>query len=264
MTAFKLVAGLRVETNTSLWVTNLNGVPQVPALEIPIPPGLYYILGDTTANDLLDAINDAEVLAGITQIPGVPKIFWSLDTQHRVKGVITAGSITISWGDPNLVGRSSEYLRDWLRFSGTTTSWTFPIPSARTGSRVHVGGLYPSNYLQVDTERLQPLSAQFFPDSGPPSTLTIEARREYKIGVRTTGYPRDNSFNEYHDLFDFYQEASSGRPFRLYSDTLITTAYSTSNRYGYQTMVLRIDPLDPAPEGTWYKHHNITFNAVEY
>lgn len=260
MTTAKMVGALRVTSGTSIWVTEINGSPVGP-FEIALTPGLYYVIDGTPfASDLLTHISTQWSAATGDDIEF--SISSSGIVSHNISGVT---SMKVQWSAPSGETASAEYVQEWLRFDDqgdTYTLTTTPI----AGYRTHAYGYYPTYYLQTDLERYEPRASQLVPDNGDTQNIKIARRKKYKLKVRSFGFPRESGYNEYHALEDWHDHAISGRPFRLYADTDTTTAaYSTSNRYGYQTMTLEPDAFEPAPlAGNWYKHMAWEFVAHEY
>lgn len=257
----KLIGALRVNSGTSLWVEEIDGIP-ITKVEVVIPPGLYYVENNGASTDLLYAIEDA-----FTSAIG-DDLQFDVDSNgivsHYIGGITSA---KISWVLPSgETGGEATDIRNWLRFDSYGDSYTVtttPLP----GDRTHAYGFYPGYYLQVDLRRGQPRVAQFEPDDGNMQTIKIRVREEYEIALRSTGYPRPaaSGYTEYHILKDFYAEAMSGRPLRVYPDTTVTTAYSPTNRFGYEEMTMRAAEFFPQPvTAGWYKNMDWSFSAVEY
>lgn len=257
---FKMIGALRINAGTSLWVTKIDGVTQSPALECPLAAGLYYVTGTGGSDDLLNLLEQAFV----NQV-GDDLIF-SVNSSgiisHEVSGIASA---EISWSVPaGESGGSSEYVQAWLRLDDNTDPYTVTTTPI-SGYRTHAYGYYPAYYLQTDLERYEARAAQLVPDNGNVQTIKIARRKKYRLKIRSAGFPREAGYNEYHALEDWHDHASSGRPFRLYSDTDVTSAYATSSRYGYQTMVLEPKEFEPAPlQGNWYRHMEWDFLAHEH
>lgn len=268
----KLLTAIRITENTSFWVTSDNGVPIAPD-EIALTPGLYYISDDGTASDLCKHIQDALFTNGYVNNAGTrSRLSFSISSAGVVTisfwDAPTVREITINWTDAGAVGRSAEYVRDALRFSGTTTQWSDPAARSRTGSRCHLGGFYPTLYVQQDLETIEPIAEQFTPDNGNAQTLWVATRLRYRLRLRASGYPRPatSSYTEFHDLKSWYIDAASGRPFRFYPDTTVTTAYAEgSNWWGYQTMTLIPTEHEFTPEqDPWYKLWVMDLEAIQY
>lgn len=259
MTDFKMVGALRITDNTSIWITEDDGVPRSPPDEVPLTAGLYYISGDGTATDLLFHLTDELInVGGVSASIGV-------NSSGIVELENGGDPFTISWALPGgETGGASEYVQAWLRLESYGDEYEIP-ETTHTGARTHVYGYYPAQYLQMDLEEYLPRANQLVPDSGNGQIVKVARRKQYRIKVRSVGYPRSNTFNEYHALEDWHGQATSGRPFRLYSDTTVTAAYSTTARYGYQLMQIVPEPFVPAPlSGNWYKYMEHEFTAHEY
>lgn len=257
MTDLKMVGALRITDNTSVWLTETGGVPSI--LEIPLTAGLYYITGDGTATDLLQHLEDEFLnTAGLN-------LTMSVDSNGLVSHEFD-DDYTISWALPSgQSGGAAEYVQAWLRFDDQGAEYSLVTDTAITGYRTHAYGYYPDLYLQTDLEAYEPRAAQLVPDNGDPQVVKVARRKKYRLKVRSFGFPREADYNEYHALVDWHDHACSGRPFRLYSDTSVSAAYSTSQRYGYQTMQMVPDMMEPAPlQGNWYKNMEWEFSAYEY
>lgn len=262
MTTAKMIGALRVTESTSAWHTETNGTPITP-VEIPLTAGLYYVSGDNSASDLLLMLyNDFTAIFG-------DDIIFSVDSSGIVSAAAGGGvdDYTISWAlPPSTSGGAAEYVQAWLKFDTTMELVQNPATVPVYGSSCHAYGFYPAQYLQVDLEEFHPRGAQLVPDSGNSQVVKVARRSQYRVKVRSTGYPRSNTDNEYHALADFHDHATSGRPFRLYPDTSTTTAvYSSTNRYGYQTMQVIPEIWAPQPlQGNWYKYFEWEFTAHQY
>jgi hypothetical protein len=270
MTTPKLICSVRIPDGCSFWATATDGVPEVPPIEIVLTPGLYYISGDGTATDLLQHLENAQITAGWIQAPAQAKVAFTLNsTTHIVRAAVDVGvGIEADWSWIAVPGEtnSAEIVRDAIRFAGDTSSLD-QATLYEYGIRIPLGSFYPISGLQMDLEKYRPLATQLVPDSGNPQAIWVATRTEYRLGLRAQGYPRPSSgWTEYHDFRDFYREASTGRPFRLYPDASITTVFAeNTNWFGYQTMVMVPDPLSPSPEAAnWYRNWQFEIDALEY
>jgi len=263
----KAIVSLRISEDTSLWVTEIDGAPQSPAVEIVLTEGLWYVTDDVTdPADLLAMIEAAFVTATVTSSPGVSKVAFSAnDTSGKVSHVARTGSVKLHWGDPDANGRSAEYVKAWLRFENFSDPYLVGTVTPLVGYRVHVGGFYPRHYLIDDVASRAINAAQFVPDLGNVQTLHVSSRLEHALTFRTEGFPRDPGYTEYHDLDAWWQEAATGRPFRLYPDKTELDPYEPADRLGWQAFVLGTAPFTPQPENpAWYKHHRYSFQAFAY
>jgi hypothetical protein len=256
---FKFVSAVRIEEGTSIWVTELDGTP-ITADEIVLTAGLYYITNDNTASDLLRLISIA--FSG----SGYDDVVFTIDTGGIVSMSYEGStSMKIQWSDAGAVGRSSEYVRDFIRHESFGDGPYLINATEKVGARAHVGGFYPTYYLIDDLTNREPQASILVPDTGNAQVIYVADRKRFDLQVRTDGYPRTSGFSEYHDLEAWWQHAITGTPTRLYPDVTVTAVYSTSQRYGYQTMTVIPDDFDPQPEdANWYRHHTYSFRGVEY
>lgn len=265
---FKLIGALRIEEGTSAWITRIDGsAPSGGTVEIPLTPGLYYITGDGSATDLLQHLMDETQAAHVDlDDGGQSKVQLEVDSDGIIQWYTTSGSVNWYWSDPASSGADeSTDVMSWLKLDSHGEDNVTVSTVTKTGDRTHAYGLYPSLYVQSDLRRGKPRTAQFVPDSANAQTIHVATREEYLIRVRTVGYPRASGFNEYHDLKDFHEHAMSGRPFRVYPDTTVTTAYSTSEREGYETMTMVPAPFFPQPvTAGWYRNMDWEFEAHQY
>jgi hypothetical protein len=257
---FRLVTAIRIEDDTSIWVTDDDGSPPAPNPdEVVLAPGLYYVSGDSSATDLM------KYLSGALFSAGYPDCVFSVDQSTGLVSMKRTGAtIDIDWTDAGSVGRSAEYVRDALRLDAFGDNPTLNS-TPKVATRVHLGGFYPTYYLIDDLTNREPQASILIPDTGNAQVIYVADRKRFDLQVRTDGYPRTAGFTEYHDLEAWWQHAITGVPTRLYPDVTIDDAYSTSQRYGYQTMTIIPDDFDPQPEdANWYRHHTYSFRGVEY
>jgi hypothetical protein len=245
--------------------------------------GFYaYPTGDGNDDDALYVLTQ-NLNATISAYPSVTLGF--LDTTiDDDTGIIsfkwydldTAGALEIAFDHPTDPDNNNNtyFLHDLLRMTATPTS-TITVPSAnpgtKAGDRAHGYTLRPIRYMMTDLEDYEARVSQAVPDTGMVQTLRTSMRRRRRIGIRTDlAYPRAAVFNEYHQLTDFMEHASTGRPFRLYPDRSTLgggSAYAEgTNPWGYSTLVLDKDSASWRPEpaqGNWYKVMDTSLLAWE-
>ena len=253
--------------------------------------GYYYGTGDNSSSDLLkkfkDTINTALASTNWTVTLGyaTATLDFDLNTDNIV--VVTA---------------SVQTNDIWLRFSHPTTpddeDSSLPLANffrllnypdtqiniddpevflkvstlaagGLSGSRQHGYSLYPNIYLIDDLSEYEPRVEQSVPDYGSVETLRTAVLERKNIGIKLDqAYPRSAAYNDYNALVDFMDNASSGRPFRLYPDTSVTTEYAeVSNSFGYETLVLDKDSMKwkPTPSvNNWYKFMEVSLKAWRY
>ena len=264
MADFKAVGALRIEENTSLWIYDVDG--DLTTYEVPLTAGLWYILGDDSANDLLYHLETriAANVASLVDGGGLSMVRFDLSSSGIVSHYTNDLDCEIQWTAASGTNEATD-VQSWLRLEGYgSSSYAAPgLPGAGVASRVASYSFYPSYYLQVDLRPYETRARQFVPDNGNAQTIKIAQVDKYRLRFMTYGAPRTAGFTEYHMLEDFYEHAMSGRPFRLYADATKTAAYSTSDRYGYQTMTMVPKDFDAAPlQANWYK--NFTFDCDAY
>jgi len=260
MRRYRLLTATRVAENTSIKITNIDG--GAVNIDFPIAEGLYYLSGDATATDLIPlvAASHGGRSVGISLANDRISLF--------AAGVGAAGRrIDISFDS------TARYLWDAFRLppgnlAAYRHSFVFGAAAPLTATRMYLGGFSPqNNYLHADLEKYRPLAEQFVPDAGNPQTLWVATRKEYEFRVRASGYPRPEAggYTEYHELTSWYQQASSGLPTRIYPDTTITAAHSATQRFGYSSMIVIPEDMEPEPESDgWYKNWQFSFRGIEY
>lgn len=252
-----------------------------PLLELGSAGGYAYPTGDGSGDDALFVLSQA-INTAVYAAPGWATAFARLTVSSL--GIITLewydtdalGALQIAFDHPTLpdANNNSYFLHDLLRMTTDPTSIitvSSGNPGTQVGVRTHGYGIYPLRYLMSDLDDFEARVSQAVPDVGTPQTLRTAHRRRRRIGIRTDkAYPRAAVWNEYHDLVDFMDFASRGRPFRLYPDrTLIIsgTAYAdVSAPFGYSTYVLDKDSASWRPEpvsGNWYKVMDTSLLAWE-
>jgi len=222
--------------------------------------GWYYASADGNADDLFFVVLSDEINAALAGMAYAPS---GAGIGHSVN--MTTGIVTVTWDDvaqieikfehptTPLTNPNCYFLHNALRLT-TTQASTITIAGGGagtvTGTRCHGYGLYPLRYLMSDLSEYQARVSQAVPDQGQVQTLRSAMLELYRLGIRTDiAYPRAALFNEYHALVDFLDNAASGRPFRVYPDKTVYTAYAdASNPYGYRTWVLDKDSASWRPE----------------
>lgn len=257
---YRLVGGYWVDSSMSIYVKVGAGAWYEQTLAARFSDGFAYMSADGGGTDILSRLvklinDDALPAMGETGAVAI-----TLNT--------TTGIITITWDDAGAAGAlqiklehpttpltnpTSYFLHNALRLT-TTQASTITIAGGGagtvTGTRCHGYGLYPLRYLMSDLSEYQARVSQAVPDQGQVQTLRSAMLELYRLGIRTDiAYPRAALFNEYHALVDFLDNAASGRPFRVYPDKTVYTAYAdVSNPYGYRTWVLDKDSASWRPE----------------
>lgn len=263
---YRLVGGYWIDNSMSFYLKLGAGA----WVEVPFTSagtgGFYYCSDDGTATDLLELFNDTLTTA-VAAYPGVGlggvSPFAAGVRINQTTGAIAnlfiwddtsaVGTMQLKWEHPTtpLTNPTSYFLHNALRLT-TSQSATLSILSDEgpVATRCHGYGLYPLRYLMSDLSEWQARSAQAVPDQGQVQTLRSAMLEIYRLGIRLDkAYPRAALFNEYHALVDFMDNAASGRPFRVYPDKTIFTAYAdVTNPYGYRTWVLDKDSASWRPE----------------
>jgi len=257
---YRLVGAYWVDSGMSCYIRIAAGA----WAEVPFTTagngGWYYCAADGSASDLIQLIA-ATVNAGFVAYPSTGLFEISIPSLTTV--IVEAywdddggvGSLQIKLEHPTtpLTNPTSYFLHNALRLT-TTQAGTITIAGGGsgsvTGTRCHGYGLYPLRYLMSDLSEYQARVSQAVPDQGQVQTLRSAMLELYRLGIRTDiAYPRAALFNEYHALVDFLDNAASGRPFRVYPDKTVFTAYAdASNPYGYRTWVLDKDSASWRPE----------------
>lgn len=217
-----------------------------PTRTITIPDGWYYPLGDGSADDLLDTINDELASAGGGELGDC--VFEMSST--GVARIDDNGTpVTITWTS------DGEGLRDLLRFSGATQVTTGTPVSAE---RVHLGGYYPVRCAVEDIEETTVLASQSEADDGSLENITYATRSGHRLVMQANeASPYALAYNEYHALRSFVLDwAGQGRRFRWYRNASETAEYSAvSNPDGWQTfkaVLSSVRAWSPIPEQDGY------------
>lgn len=230
-------------------------------VEVPLPGGLYWTLGDDSSEDLiyrwLQLIEDA-ILANtwdgtygvnLNQTTGILTSEWS----------VSGKTLRIRFDHPTTPASNpnSYFLRDWLRQGNEIV---LPPSSTLAGNRTHGFGLYPLRYALEDLSSWEARVHQAVPDAGPVQTLRIAQLEKYHLGVRLDqAYPRPPSpgFNEYNAFVDFMTHASSGRPIRIFPDKTVPTPWvEGENPWGWRDWVMDKESMSWKPNpafGNWYR-----------
>jgi hypothetical protein len=134
--------------------------------------------------------------------------------------ISTAGdSFEINWD------AASEPLRDWLRFTGSST--TITQASAAVGSRAHEAGFYPTIGTVEDDHEWLPQVSQSRSDNGNVQTIKYGTWEEHTVTVWLFGWYHSDADTEFRDLKDWYVDhGSAGETFRLYYDKTELDAFS--------------------------------------
>jgi hypothetical protein len=266
---YKLVAAVRVPDPSAIYVNEKNG-GGIPKITINLVPGLWYVLGDGSANDLLQMIMNvatvadselSELLFSLAAVPGVGTV-----VRHKMQGIIL-NSIKLHWIDPDLSGPDALQTQADLRLESHGTSYTLAGLN-KDGDMTHLGGFYPVWYLVEDLEEDEFNGSQFVPDVGNPTTLLVAMRGLHRLRLRTEGRPRDSGQNEYQDLKRWWRHAAAGFPFRLYADADATDPYDSTDRRGYQSAMLTEEsshrrPQPDDPEFYTYFSHDLTAYEID-
>lgn len=255
---YRLAGGYWIDTTMAIYVR--IGAGSWYQHNLLASAGWYYTSADGNADDLFFVILSDEINAALAGMAYAPS---GAGIGHSVN--MTTGIVTVTWDDvaqiqikfehptTPLTNPTSYFLHNALRLT-TTQSGTITIAGGGagsvTGDRCHGYGLYPLRYLMSDLSEWQARVSQAVPDQGQVQTLRSAMLEIYRLGIRLDkAYPRAALFNEYHALVDFMDNAASGRPFRVYPDKTIFTAYAdVTNPYGYRTWVLDKDSASWRPE----------------
>ena len=257
---YKLVGGYWADSSMSIYLKVGAGAWYEQTLATRFADGYAYMSADGGNTDILSRLtklinDDAFPAMTVTGAVGV-----TLDTTTGIVSITwddagAAGALQIKFEHPTtpLVNPTSYFFHNALRLT-TAQNGTITIAGGGagvvTGTRCHGYGLYPLRYLMSDISEWQARVSQAVPDQGQVQTLRSAMLEIYRLGIRIDkAYPRAALFNEFHALVDFLDNAASGRPFRVYPDKTVTTAYAdASNPYGYRVWVLDKDSANWRPE----------------
>jgi len=253
---YRLVGAYWVSSENSIYYKIGAGAWTAMPLTFAGSGGWYYVSNDEAADDLIFNLEDA-FLTELASIPYAGSLQRNLNTTTGVLSFDWTGADTLllKFEHPTtpLTNPTSYFFHNALRMTTTqssTITFASGSPTTVTGTRCHGYGLYPLRYLMSDLSEYQARVSQAVPDQGQVQTLRSAMLELYRLGIRTDiAYPRAALFNEYHALVDFLDNAASGRPFRVYPDKTVYTAYAdASNPYGYRTWVLDKDSASWRPE----------------
>jgi len=253
---YRLVGGYWVSNENSIYYKIGAGAWTELPLSFAGDGAFYYASNDEEALDILFQIEDL-FLTELAGIPYAGSFDFLLDMATGIVSAQWTGAdiLLIKFEHPTtpLTNPTSYFLHNLLRMTTTqssTITFASGSPTTVTGDRCHGYGLYPLRYLMSDLSEWQARVAQSVPDQGQVQTLRSAMLEIYRLGIRLDkAYPRAALYNEYHALVDFLDNAASGRPFRVYPDKTIYTAYAdASNPYGYRTWALDKDSASWRPE----------------
>lgn len=219
--------------------------PSVGApVPISIPDGTYYILDDGSAEDLLDAINDACTAAGVNVSMALVSGFVRITIGAGVTAVVFAGddlsyALGFRTAISPIVSVTASY-RPAYTFDGEGLAVEdLEQPEALASKAMTDTRVYTSHYGQRDWRRVR---------------------------IFFSGQPRSSDpGEEYYALQTLFEVAlSKGHQFRYYPDTSIYTgAYNellpARRSYGYQVYTHQ-EPQRFAPSprvSGWYGHFDI-------
>ncbi len=227
-------------------IERTDGGPH-PTRTITIVDADYLGIGDASPAWIPEHIKGL-----VTAFGELSTFDYSFDNQTGIVSFFmgSAETATITWvGAPT--PPNGSIVRDWLRFSGTTTDIT---DVATPGSQCHEFGFYPNRVAVDDTEIETPQGVQGVADDKSVQTITTQAHQKRRVRFRYDGFPRKLGAppGEYEQFIDFAIRSASGAPVRGYPDrvTPVTTPYVRStNPDGYHLLVLLEESwgFDPVP-----------------
>jgi len=263
---YRLIGSFYVRPNSSIWVAYDGD----PFSEQSIASGLYYALGDASAEDVGDVIFQA------IEDAGGDKSSWGLDINLDT-GVATItnndADCVISFVNPvgGTLERNSLPLLYALfpELRGVATQISINASTSSTSARQSEFSLYPRRWLFKDLPAYLRRGAQSRADAGNVSTLNVASLRDHMIRVQMNeAYPRAAVRNEFDAMADFLEQAASGRPVRLYPDKSVTTPYNRdTNPFGYSEWTVEHESTDWAPEPAFNNYYQIfehDINLLEY
>lgn len=249
-TVTKVIGGIRIEDNTSMWLTTY-GVTSYN-YELVLTPGVYYALGDGTDEDLCKLLTDSWDASGLP----VGWVDWGVTVDYKRLQVIslTSGTIEISFSSVSTpTADDSIYLQDIFGFGTTVT-----IQGGETliSDKPFYGVFAPATYLMRDEEGFESYKVMWEEPQGTVGTLSTGGRNDITIKLRSIGTPYgDSDWNEYHELLWLIRVGMTGLPLRLYRQADLSTAFDLdSNQMGYVDFYLKqsniaIESANP----DWYK-----------
>lgn len=213
-----------------------------PLRSATIPAGQYLY------TDLVDEV-EAQIQASGAEHAGVTVAISAATKLVTIRPDPAAAALTtITWSD--------TILRDWLGFTGATTTVT--AGGSTAASYPPAGYLYLVHEATDDLELPEELRTEAYSDT-TQYTVTYGRRLWRRVRLRYEGAPRSGIVDEYLRVALFWRYVmAAGVPFRYYprGDT-VTAAYDALTApYGYQWYT-HASPRDLAPSllvPGWYAH----------
>lgn len=132
-----------------------------------------------------------------------------------------------------------EYLR-----TAANGNLSASAASPYEGSRAVAFSFYPSKAL-VDNRMLKRkiVSRALVAANGSQEILSGDEHRLQQIGLRFLGFEREDSYNEFHAIEDFWGYATDGKHFRWWPDKTVNSPYAqVSNPWGYEDWTFEGNP----------------------
>lgn len=228
-----------------------------PIRTLSIPDGIYYALGDGTAQDLC-AVIEAEALAAGAELA---VLSCSVTADGSFVFAVGVGDVLeITW----TVTTSATELRDDLRFSGAVTT----VAPTSTGSQPVRGSYFPIRAIVEDLAANETVGSQAVADDGTAETITYALQVGHRLEVHAEGQPYAGAVNEYTALQSFVEDhAAKGCRFRYYRDAANTTPYTIANPGGYsiwRAAFRSVQDWAPVPYiAGWYQHFRWSFRLLQ-
>lgn len=267
----KLIGGHRVSSSQSVWTR--YGNPLGSWTETALLSGIYYPTGAGDAQDLLLMFKN-RVNAGLgTSWFDITR---NNDTGELLFSNSNTDDIEIAFLDPaGGSGSNSLNVRKALNNGADTGSFLIGGSDTLDGDYPHAYGIYPQQIVFEDLDMYETRGAQAWSDGGNVTTTMVATRKKHALSIRLkSAYPRStgNTYNEYHQMIQFFEYARTGLPFRFYPDKTNHNAWasplaSSPNTFGYETWVLAKESWGwkPAPaHGNWYAHFDAKLTLLEY
>lgn len=286
---YKLIGSYYLGTGNAIYLREAGGTDW---LKVNFTgSGYYYGSGDGTSTDLLKKIKDTlntalSSTAWVTTLgyaTATVNCYLNSDKVFTITASVMTNDIELKFANPDFPDSDD----DSLNLVNFTRLVSYPDPTVNTdnpdvllkvstltggglsGIRQHGYSLYPNIYLIDDLSEYEPRVEQAVPDYGSVETLRTAILERKSIGIKLDrAYPRSSVWNDYNALVDFMDNASSGKPFRLYPDTTVTTEFAEkTNPFGYDVLVLDKESMKWKPQpsvNNWYKFMETSLKAWRF
>lgn len=266
---FRIIGSWYLTAGASVWVREGAGAWTKETVYSggPANPPYFYPLNDAGPVDIIALLTggiDGAVSRTVTA---------SITAENRLKLDADAGlDIEVAFEDPasstSLID-NSQAIRDCLYLDkrGTRDTITIPGGGSLTADRALGFYLSPKRYLFEDWRRYPVRASQAIPDDENtlPSTLRVSRRKRHRFKVRlTNALPRALAENEYIAWEDVLRQMTTGRPWRMYPDTTVTSEFEELvTPYGFETYITDANSFEWEPEPRFQNFQKIWEADIE-